>query len=162
MNRTCIVSGDNNCGNVYIVPLYINQIITNPNIIKLQCNNILLNYTNQNKFNNFEFTIYPEPINFEYFNINNENVLYATFNIILPNGSYKECKLPYQSKYFITWHFMKFVEKHNINKGQFGIKKMMSSDDYMNNIIKQIHFMDNINMKDKDNDNIMYPEFEKN
>lgn len=151
LSRQCIYTNATNCGATYIIP---------PNnsmsLLNNKYNNIYFRSDISNKFTNFDFTIFPDPISVEF--DNNINDYIGTFNIILENGTYKECKLLAASKYLLRWHFYKFIEKNKYSFNFFGLKFDMTSNDYTSSYICNIVSIGYCNLRDKDNDVIMYPE----
>jgi hypothetical protein len=138
-----------------IVPLY----YINKYVPHLAFNKYLyLPLTNElwNEYNNFRFTIYPEPMTIFYENLNGKIIKGGIFNAIDLNGNQTNLVLLYNSRVFLKWHFLKFLEVNRIEPSKYNYQfKYMNSDLYLNEVIYNISKIDYENIYDNSGDNIM-------
>lgn len=155
----CVITNNHKAHATSIIPIS----VTYPNIYLNNClyNNIVLSNNLVTKFNNFDFTFYPEPLSVSEFNNNGKIDYIGIFQIIALNDlnaiNLKDVKLFACSKYFLRWHFYKFMEKYNIDFSRYNLTKDMISDNYLY-IVKQVKYIEYCNLMDESFDVIMYPE----
>jgi len=145
----CVISGDKFPSITSIIPLVF---ASKPYLYNCIYNKIMLSIELIDKFNRFDFTIHPDPLDVMECMIDNKIEYVGKFQIISSNADLhlKIIELLAASKYFLRWHFYKFLEKHNIQKD-------MDSNEYLD-IIKKATQIEYCNLMDKSGDVIMYPE----
>jgi hypothetical protein len=109
-----------------------------------------------NEYNNFRFTIYPEPTTIFYENLNGKIIKGGIFSAIDLNGNQTNLVLLYNSRVFLKWNFIKFLEVNRIEPSKYNYQfKYMNSDLYLNEVIYNISKIDYENIYDNSGDNIM-------
>ena len=138
-----------------IIPLY----YINKYAIHLKFNKYLylpLTDVLWNEYNNFRFTIYPEPITIFYENCNGKIIKGGIFLAMDLNGNQKKLVLLYNTRVFLKWHFLKFLEINKLDPSIYNYQYMyMNSDLFLNEVIYNISKIDYENIFDNSGDNIM-------
>jgi hypothetical protein len=138
-----------------IIPLYyVNKYIPHLNFSKYLY--MPMNNEIYNEYMNFRFFIYPEPTTIFYERINNKLIKGGIFRAIHLNGQEVNVVLLYNSRVFLKWHFLKFLETNKIEPIKYQYQhKYMNSDLYLNEVIYNIKNIDYENIYDAGGDNIM-------
>jgi hypothetical protein len=126
-------------------------------------NNILLNYQLSNDMASYKFSIYPEPISIHYKIINNEKVKFGIFRVIAhPEYDNRELQIEllYEARYFLKYHFLRFLEIYGFSHEMNNIRNI-NSYDYMYNTIYEIKNITKEGAIDKCNKLLLYESINK-
>lgn len=132
----------NNRLSYYLGKYYGHCVITKENICKIhhivsdicnlcEYNCLLLNYKLSQDMNEYKFSIYPEPIDIYWKQINDNKIKFGLFRVI-PHPSYDHreiiIELLLESRYFLKYHFLQFMEKHRVQSNNI---RNLYSEDYL-------------------------------
>jgi hypothetical protein len=150
----CLITKQS-CDFQSIIPLYyINKYVSHLNFSKYLY--ISLNNNLKNEYQNFKFSIYPEPSTIFYEYNNGRLIKGGIFKAVHINGQEINVAILYNSRIFLKWHFLKFLEinkiEPNIHNYQYNY---INSDLYLHEIIFKIKNIDYENIYDSIGDVIM-------
>jgi hypothetical protein len=129
-NNNCVISRTID----YCIHTIIPQEITdnfNINIKYNEYNNILLSHQLSRDMSLYKFSIYPEPVYLYHRIINNNRIKFGKFRVIAhPEFDKRELQvdLLYESRYFLKYHFLRFMETHGFSKELNNILSIFSHD----------------------------------
>jgi hypothetical protein len=107
-------------------------------------------------YQNFRFTIFPDPDIIFYERINNKTIKGGIFKGIDLNNNIINVALLYNSRVFLKYHFLKFLEINRIYPNVYNYQdKYIYSDLYLDDIIYEISDIDSENIFDYSGNNIM-------
>jgi hypothetical protein len=153
---TCIITKTTNNVNLQsIIPTYLLS-HSGTHLLYSKYLHIPLSNNLINDFQNFRITIYPEPTTIFYENINNKIIKGGIFRAYDIYNNCINVVLLYNTRVFLKYHFLKFLETNKINPTIFNYQdKYISSELYLNRTIYEISRIDNENIFDYSGNNIM-------
>lgn len=152
--NSCVITKQSGSFQTIIPLYYINKYASHLNFNKY----LYIPLTNElwNEYNNFRFTIHPEPYTVFYEYINGKIIKGGIFSAIDLSGNKTSIVLLYNSRIFLKWQFLKFLEINRIEPSKYNYQfKYINSDLYLNEVIYNISKIDYENIFDSSGDNIM-------
>lgn len=153
---SCIITKTtNNVSLQSIIPLYL---LSHSGLHLLYSKYLYIPLSNDllDNFQNYRITIHPEPTTIFYEAINNRVIKGGIYRAIDVNNNGVNIVLLYNSRVFLKYHFLKFLEVNKLNPIYFNYgHKSIASDIYLNSIIYDISRVDNENIFNYSGNNII-------